>query len=415
MIESASGLIGFVDSLENLHEILTDERQQEKIFDLCEEFGGWRRCKGDGNCFYRAAGFALVEAALCSGEPQQLRDLNGRLQRAAGGEATDLVVLLSELPAEQPRGRASVAIEMWYEALLCNPALDTQLACTVRRATASWLEEHRNRKFNGMAISTFVQSVHDMSLDDFIQLEVLANGREAEQLMIHAAMHALGTKIEIIQVDRTDGPAQRYHLPDEAASSRSDLSATLLFRPGHYDIFYRRSLFTEVSRLQEELSLRRLCGKREGHTMSDDDVFNPFPGRTRPIGSSGIDSDMYQSPARRTISGDSQTTRIGFAGGSLEDCVADLHTSLSRCVAAVDHEKEGLAARRRRLEADRTAARKLRQEVEALKSQVAKEAEELRRQQEALSAAQAAKQSGFWALCVCPGPPSSPQAAVPST
>lgn len=424
MIETTSGLIGFADTLENLHELLTDDRQQSKIFELCDEFSGWRRCKGDGNCFYRACGFALIEAALCGGDPQMLRPITESFQTAAGGDALDLVALLYELPDQEPMG----AIELWYQALLCNADMDAQLVRSLRLVCAEWLQDNRRRKFNGMPISTFVQSCHGTDLDDFIRMEVLADGKEAEQLVIHAATQALGSRIEIIQVDRTEGPAQRYSMPEEGAAA-GKVSATLLFRPGHYDIFYRRELFSEVARLQDELQLRRACGQEAAPGAILEDSFDPFPGRG--LMKAGAADPADDNRPVRTISTTSQETRFGvhvddshnsaIAGsggcrrrapsGSVEDAVGtmrrEMEDSLARCMASVDREKEDLGSSLRQLDTDKATLRDLRKEVEALRKQLDAESEDLRVQQDELSRvrAEAAPPAGFWAFCVCPAPP----------
>lgn len=423
MIETTSGLIGYVDSLDNLADILTDERQQCKIFELCEEFGGWRRCKGDGNCFYRASGFALIEAALCGGDPQSLQPLTDSFQAAAGGDATDLVALLYGLTDQDSES----AIELWYSSLLCNADLDSQLVRSVRRVCADWLEANRHRKFSGKSIGDYVKVAHDRELDDFIREEVLADGHEAEQIVIHAATQALGSKLEIIQVYRDERPAQRYVMPDEAGR----VTATLLFRPGqpgHYDIFYRRALYEEVTKLQDELQLRRACSQQAvpssvnngfnpfpGRPVSfsnithsaDEEAFNPFPGRTASM------SSHTTQPVRHEKSGASRGShgsRGAPQSGSIEEAVGtlqrELDESLVNCVARINGAKDDLASRIRLLDKDKAKLRDLRKEVESLRSQGTSDSEKLRAQQDALSRAQAEShpQAGWWACCICPGP-----------
>lgn len=424
MIETASGLIGFVDTLDSLGEILTDERQQCKIFELAGEFGGWRRCKGDGNCFYRASGFALIEAALCGGDPQSLRPLTERFQEAAGGEAKDLIALMYELPEA-----GVTAIELWYQALLCNADLDAQLVRSVRQVCAGWLRDNRHRKFRGMEISKWTKSSRDLDLDDFVQQEVLVNGREAEHLEIHATTQALGSKLEIIQVDRSEGPAQRYMMPDEAPGG---VKATLLFRPGHYDIFYRWALFEEVTRLQDDLQLRRACSQQAvsgAMRGGGSPGFNPspFPGQYDSSPSHRAEDDneeeVYTPFPKRSLSMCSQDTkaancasgrRTDTRSGSMEEGVGTLRRTLDEslvsCVACINSEKDTLASRLRHLDKEKAALRDLRAEVKSLRSAVDRESEELRAQQESLSRAQAETkaQAGWWACCLCPGaqPPS---------
>jgi ubiquitin thioesterase protein OTUB1 len=75
-------------------------------------------------------------------------------------------------------------------------------------------------------------------------------GEESDHVHITALTDALGVPVRIVYLDRSGGSSEdlleiNHHeflpesAPNVAESDKSDL-LTLLYRPGHYDILYRR-------------------------------------------------------------------------------------------------------------------------------------------------------------------------------
>lgn len=65
-------------------------------------------------------------------------------------------------------------------------------------------------------------------------------GEEAEQLEMSALLATLDVGVRVYQLDRSEGPFAVYILPDERFKGRGEL-VTLLYRPGHYDLLYKRA------------------------------------------------------------------------------------------------------------------------------------------------------------------------------
>mmetsp|Transcript_47301 Transcript_47301/g.143807 ORF Transcript_47301/g.143807 Transcript_47301/m.143807 type:complete len:407 (-) Transcript_47301:101-1321(-) len=392
-IDTASGLIGFLDPLETLHEVLTDEQQQGKLFDLSSEFGGWRRCKGDGNCFYRAYGFALVEAIL-SKSPKSLAPLAADLGRPTQGETQDLLGLMKELSHLD----GDVALETWYQALLIDESLDAQLVRAVRMACADWLMQNEDAEFSGMRVGSFVQETNGMDLQTFRRVEVLTNGKEAELLMIHAATCALGFGIEIIQLDRSPGAPQRYTLPDLGRGGEP--MATLLFRPGHYDIFYRRQLFKELAQMEEKFNLRRSCGRRGaagGPSASSASGIGADPWVLEDIGH----NDHLGRGAMANMHGASFEAALGALRRTLRETIQD-------CTAVLDREAAKATQAADKVERDRARCIQLREDIVQLTALVTRKKEAL---QEHTDAVNRLRGCGFWGCCAGPV---APAAALPS-
>mmetsp|Transcript_21643 Transcript_21643/g.60425 ORF Transcript_21643/g.60425 Transcript_21643/m.60425 type:complete len:299 (-) Transcript_21643:57-953(-) len=255
MIDSIGWNIGFVQELSSLQEHFAGSVvHQQKVEDLQSEFGAWRACRGDGNCFYRACGFALVEALLRR-DPPSLRPVVDDMRKRARDDS-DLFAFTAGLYALDP----PMALEKFYKGLLTDAALDAELVRVMRLVSAGYLKEHEDAEFNGLPMKVYVEASHGMSIDEFCMSDILANGTEAESVALTLAPMALGLKIEIIQQNGSHSSAQRYIVPDGASG---DITATLLFKPGHYDIIYPRTAAQEVLALQEAFALRETCQQKK--------------------------------------------------------------------------------------------------------------------------------------------------------
>merc|ERR1719426_202868 len=70
MIPTRGGGLGFVERIADLEEQFSDPTTKQKLQILGRSAPLYRRSRGDGNCFYRAVGFGLLEQ-LVSAAPAQ--------------------------------------------------------------------------------------------------------------------------------------------------------------------------------------------------------------------------------------------------------------------------------------------------------------------------------------------------------
>merc|ERR1719490_90880 len=61
MIPTRSGQLGLAEPLSVLEEQFVNPEIRRKLDVMKGDYGAYRRCRGDGNCFYRALGFAYLE------------------------------------------------------------------------------------------------------------------------------------------------------------------------------------------------------------------------------------------------------------------------------------------------------------------------------------------------------------------
>ena len=67
MLSSLSEGFTHSDGSNSDHDSLSamSESYRAKVNELCESFPAWRKVKGDGNCYYRAVIFAVLETCVC--------------------------------------------------------------------------------------------------------------------------------------------------------------------------------------------------------------------------------------------------------------------------------------------------------------------------------------------------------------
>ncbi|KAI9143309.1 peptidase C65 Otubain-domain-containing protein [Paraphysoderma sedebokerense] len=212
---------------------------REKINNLQKNHSHFRRCRGDGNCFYRAFAYAWFERIL----------LNRQLIPTAVQTLNDCKQLLGNA------GFQLLAYEDFYDA-----AMDTLVAIDrhqiddldmllsrfqtdeisngivvfFRFVTSAYLQAHQADYY------PFVMDYGTM--EQFCSREVEAMGRESEEIHIIALTNALNVGVTVAYLDSNPNSNEvNFHefVPESAKDFGKDNPIVLLYRPGHYDILYR--------------------------------------------------------------------------------------------------------------------------------------------------------------------------------
>lgn len=232
---------------------------------------GWRRVRGDGNCFYRAVGFGALE--LIASRPAAERELlaaalRKRLEELPPPEDDEGLAALEGLLTRVARlGEAGV----WEDSaaspsgtLSCMPApkgaaaleslhrsfndphrrVDAaMISCLRRLAAQRLLANASDDEATGCGISyeTICTSQGFQSVEDFCQRVVLPEGTEAESLVMSALPVALGIRLRIAFLDRLEAsevPFCDFGQGADDGASESVPEVHLQLRPGHYDLLY---------------------------------------------------------------------------------------------------------------------------------------------------------------------------------
>nr|CAX70861.1 Ubiquitin thioesterase otubain-like protein [Schistosoma japonicum] len=238
----------------------------EKLKLMKQNYRGIRRLRRDGNCFYRAFGFAYIEYLL-----------SGKLIKEAGRFKKKCDVCKDTLIAN---GYTQFTVEDFHEQFV--GMVDR---FTVDNGTLEELEEVFNDQaysdyyvvFLRLLVSAYIQKNagyfvnfidEDKTVSQFCETEVEPMARESDN--IHVAALALAVELPIyVENCQQSGELNRIEFPahsdliniNEGSSSDDSVSAeqivcsendsltnnhqkynnppvTLLYRPGHYDILY---------------------------------------------------------------------------------------------------------------------------------------------------------------------------------
>ncbi|KAH3712055.1 ubiquitin thioesterase OTUB1-like [Dreissena polymorpha] len=207
-----------------------DEIYRTKIQgDLKNRYDYVRKTRGDGNCFFRAFGFAYLEKLLTD-----QTDLK-RFKDVAQNSKSELVKL----------GFPEFTIEDFHETFMevvgkvenqCsldelletfnNQGLSDYIVVYLRLLVSGFLQKEAD------FYSCFIEG--DRSMKEFCNQEVEPMGKESDHIHIIALTNVLGVPVRVEYMDRGDSLRCNQHVFPEDSTPL----VTLLYRPGHYDILY---------------------------------------------------------------------------------------------------------------------------------------------------------------------------------
>jgi ubiquitin thioesterase protein OTUB1 len=220
----------------------------EKTLTLPETYTHYRPIRGDGNCGWRAIGFAYFEKlielgdqARIEGEVARLTSLHSVMSSLGGYTyfedfADEAIGLLRDIAARvaDPARALQYAHAKWNDQDT-GPAVIYYL----RLLAATWL------KMNESSYAAFIPD--DMGVQGYCSQSIELPDREIEHIGVDALasvlLKPLQVVLEVAYLDRTPGSqVNRYYVPGDANTQDPDTLGSivyLLFRPDHYDILYR--------------------------------------------------------------------------------------------------------------------------------------------------------------------------------
>ena len=215
---------------------------------LEKSYASWRQVRGDGNCYYRAFLYAILEELLkgCHAEQETSKKELKRLQEYIKG-SIDVV---------EKFGYDRFTIEMFHDELvdvidfLATKPHESELHeklveenstsdyCTwfLRVITSCYLKADPDRFIH------FLDDANCFDVATFCAREVDPMGKECGMVQVLALAEAIGVKVQIEYLDgrelSSEGKLVAHHFGN-AENQNDRLEITLLYRPGHYDILYR--------------------------------------------------------------------------------------------------------------------------------------------------------------------------------
>ncbi|XP_053488451.1 protein Hook homolog 1 isoform X3 [Ictalurus furcatus] len=205
-----------------------EESKAEKYQDICHQFGFIRRVKGDGNCFYRALCFTLVESLLHNESAiQRFRDMLVRSHQvllAAGFDESTFKDLFNTFNRVLERIETDAREETLLN-LFNDQATSDSMVQYLRLLTSAHLQSHAD---------FFQHFVEAPNLKAYCTQEVEAMAMECDHVEILALSEELDISLCIISMDGSDGHLTYHTIPEG-----SQPSLYLLYKTSHYDILYK--------------------------------------------------------------------------------------------------------------------------------------------------------------------------------
>uniref|UniRef100_S4RNK6 Ubiquitin thioesterase n=1 Tax=Petromyzon marinus TaxID=7757 RepID=S4RNK6_PETMA len=208
-----------------------DEIYQKKIKDLCNKYSHIRMTRRDGNCFYRAFGFAHLEALM-----DNPKDLQNRFKTVAAKSKDELVSLgFPEFTIEDFHSTFLDIIEMVEK----QASLEDVRGSFNEQSTSDYVVVYLRLLTSGYLQKESIFFEHFVeggrTVKEFCSQEVEPMAKESDHIHIIALAQALGVSIRVEYMDRGEGGSVNHHDFPEG----TEPFVYLLYRPGHYDILYK--------------------------------------------------------------------------------------------------------------------------------------------------------------------------------
>jgi len=232
-IKASSQMIGDRTDLTPLQEqFACDAVYTFKVSSLLPHYSHFRRTRPDGNCFFRGFLFAYLERCIALPEElarfkkniedskQELFDLG--FPQFTTEDFHDTFVATLEEVASSP------SLEL-ITSILNDAGRSDYLVVYLRLMVSAHLQ--KNRDFYAF----FVDG--GRTIEEFCKTEVEPMYRECDHLHIVALTSSLEVPVGVVYLDRGDGETTDPHVFPQ--SSQTPV-LHLLYRPGHYDILYKK-------------------------------------------------------------------------------------------------------------------------------------------------------------------------------
>ncbi|VDK37306.1 unnamed protein product [Taenia asiatica] len=210
----------------------------EKLELLKKRYSKMRRLRRDGNCFYRAFGFAYIEYLMQGKRKEEAK----RFIRFCD-ECKEFLISVgyTEFTVEDFHEQFTGMVEKLVlqdsqlselEDLFNNQSYSDYYVVFLRLSVSSYMQ--RNESF----YSNFISD--DKTVRRFCETEVEPMGLECDNVHVAALALAMDVPIKIENCQQS-GELNKLEFPgreNASAGERAAAPVVLLYRPGHYDILY---------------------------------------------------------------------------------------------------------------------------------------------------------------------------------
>ncbi|KAM0000765.1 putative ubiquitinyl hydrolase 1 [Helianthus debilis subsp. tardiflorus] len=231
----------------------------EKIKVLSEKYAAIRRTRGDGNCFFRSFMFSYLEHILESQDQAEVEHVKANVEKCkktlqdlgyADFTFEDFFSLFIEQLDSVLQGNE---LSISHDELVSrsrDQCVSDYVVMFFRFVTSGEIKK-RSEFFE-----PFILGLSNTTVEQFCKTSVEPMGEESDHVHITALCDALGVPIRVVYLDRSScekegGVSVNHHdfVPTPADGANASTSETgsepnpfivLLYRPGHYDILYKK-------------------------------------------------------------------------------------------------------------------------------------------------------------------------------
>jgi hypothetical protein len=236
---------------------------EPKFFDdvqhICKSYDGFRRIGGDGNCYYRAVAFGLIEQFILFNTHDKFQNLYDIFETIVYPENSQEKKAHDELlymVIEASQGNIWMNTEELQRSFL-DPSshIDEALVRACRSLLATYLITNKEKVMeNGLSLSLCILCAYEdvQNMEDYCDKYVRQMGEDAEgaYLQLGILPSLLRTSCVIHNLDihaiNSNIDQREIECPYTVINGSCLGSVHILLRPGHYDLLY--SLGVEFSR-----------------------------------------------------------------------------------------------------------------------------------------------------------------------
>ncbi|KAL1301446.1 hypothetical protein AAFC00_005698 [Neodothiora populina] len=219
-----------------------DPIYRTKTAKLPESYSHYRTCRGDGRCGWRAIAFAYFESLLRMGSKSKFLEEETRLKsltnlmNIAGFDkwsyedfADETYGLLRKYmgTVDDPDVEASLVADFNDE------ELQNYIITHFKVLAAAWMKTRPDE---------YAPFILPQTVDGYVEAAIMPHGTEIDHPGINAITDILlkpaGIALDVIYLDLSHGDEATTH--QFAAGTDASATINLLYRPGHYDILYKR-------------------------------------------------------------------------------------------------------------------------------------------------------------------------------
>lgn len=220
-----------------------------KLQILKESYGAIRRARGDGNCFFRSFMFSYLEHLIVTQDEAEIARMEKSIEickqtlidlgHAEFTFEDFMGIFVEQLQSVIQGNETSISLDTLVER--CRDQYVSNYVVMFFRFVTSG-EIRRRAEF----FEPFIQGMSNMSVVQFCRSSVEPMGEESDHVHITALSDALGVPVRVVYLDQSgdinDKPVtvNNHDFIPEGMDTSVDPFVILLYRPGHYDILYRK-------------------------------------------------------------------------------------------------------------------------------------------------------------------------------